>query len=332
MVGSMELRKFGPDDEAAVRQYVEMVNAVFDVDSPWDHRITYAGAQGRLRHGWDGDVPEPFLIEVAGEPVGYATYFVPTWDNQHLAWANVSVHPKHRRRGHGSAAIEAFVARARAEGKRTIGTDGWDSPATLAFAERHGFTLASIGVCRRQLLTEVDWAVVEALHKEAAGHAAAYDLERTLGPSRPEALPELAELTAAINDAPTDDLDFEDEVFSSERVARYENAQAARGHLLHRLVARHRETGRPAGQSIVTVDQERPTLGEQHDTSVMRDHRGHRLGLYLKTAMLLWLREEQPQLVTIDTGNAESNAHMIAINEQLGYRVMDRELELQRSL
>jgi hypothetical protein len=64
----------------------------------------------------------------------------------------------------------------------------------------------------------------------------------------------------------------------------------------------------------------------------MRQHRGHRLGLYLKTAMLLWLREEQPQLELIDTGNAESNDHMIAINEQLGYRVMDRELELQKTL
>jgi GNAT superfamily N-acetyltransferase len=332
MVGTMELRKFGPDDEVAVRQYVDIVNAVSDSDSPWDHELTYAGGQGRLRYGWDGDIPESFLIESDGEPVGYANYFVPTWDNQHLAWVNVQVHPEHRRRGHGSAVIEAFVDRARAEGKRTIGSDGWDSPRTLAFAERHGFTLAGIGVCRRQMLADVDWAVVEALHNEAAGHAAAYDLERTLGPSRPEALPELAEITAAINDAPTDDLDFEDEVFTVERVARYENAQASRGHLLHRLVARQRETGRPAGQSIVTVDLERPTLGEQHDTSVMREHRGHRLGLYLKTAMLLWLREDQPQLVYIDTGNAESNAHMIAINEQLGYRIMDRELELQRSL
>ena len=328
----MQLRSFGADDDRALRQYVEIVNAVIEVDSPWDNRLTYHGADGRLRHGWDGEVPESFLIDVDGEPVGYASYFVPTYDNQHLAWANIQVHPEHRRRGHGSLAIEALVDRARAEGKRTIGSDGWDSPGTLAFAERHGFTVAGIGVCRRQPLAEVDWAVVEALHKEAAGHAAAYDLERTLGPSRPEALPELAEITAAINDAPTDDLDFEDEVFTPERVARYENAQTARGHLLHRLVARHRDTGRAAGQSVVVVDLERPTLGEQHDTSVMRDHRGHRLGLYLKTAMLLWLREEQPQLETIDTGNAESNAHMIAINEQLGYRVMDRELELQRSL
>ena len=48
--------------------------------------------------------------------------------------------------------------------------------------------------------------------------------------------------------------------------------------------------------------------------------------------MLRWLREDQPQVVSIDTWNAESNDHMIAVNEQLGYRVMGRGLEWQRTL
>jgi len=328
----MELRPLHVNDEGDVRHYVELVNAAKQADSPWDHSTTYADAAGYLRHGWDGDLPEWFLVETDGEVVGYANYYVSPWDNPQLAWAQVQIHPEHRRRGHGSAVMESLVARARAEGRRTLGTDAWESPVAYAFAERHGFTVGSRGVVRRQVLADVDWAVVEALHKEAAAQAAAYDLERTLGPSRPEALPELAEITAAINDAPNDDLDFEDETFTPERVARYEHAQTARGHLLHRLVARHRETGRLAGQTVVVVRNERPALGEQHDTSVMREHRGHRLGLYLKSAMLLWLHETQPQLATIDTGNAASNDHMIGINEQLGYRVMAIELELQRRL
>jgi len=328
----MELVRFGPDDDVAVRHYLDIEEAVRRVDCPWEHPTTHAEAVGYLRHGWDGDVPEFFLVEADGDVVGHANWFVSQWDNQHLAWVSLHVLPDHRRRGHGSAVVEAMLARARSEGRRTLGTDGWETPGLHAFAERHGLEVASRGVVRRQILGEVDWAVVEALHKEAAGHAAAYDLERTLGPSRPEALPELARITAAINDAPTDDLDFEDEAFTPDRVASYESAQIARGHLLHRLVARHRETGQLAGQTVVVVQQERPAIGGQHDTSVMREHRGHRLGLYLKTAMLLWLREEQPQLETIDTGNAASNDHMIGINEQLGYRVMAVELELQRKL
>jgi len=327
----MELHRFGPDDEADVRRYVELSDALRRADSPWQYQLTDREAVARVRDGWDGEPFEHYLAWHDGEVVGVAAYFAGTWDNQHLAWVQVRVAPEHRRRGHGSAMLQAMVDRARAEGRRTVGTDGWDSPAAIAFAEKQGLAQASVGVIRRQVLADVDWAVVEALHKEAAERASAYDLMRTIGPSDPAVLPEIAEITAAINDAPTDELDIEDEVFPPERVARYEEVQVARG-LFHRIVARHRDTGKLAGQTVVVVDAERPEIGEQHDTSVVAAHRGHRLGVLLKTEMLLWLRETQPQLATIDTGNAETNDHMIGINEQLGYRVMARELEFQRSL
>ena len=61
-------------------------------------------------------------------------------------------------------------------------------------------------------------------------------------------------------------------------------------------------------------------------------HRGHRLGLVLKIAMLYWLREEEPQLRIVDTWNAASNAHMIRVNEMLGYQVMAEAIVWQRHL
>ena len=75
-----------------------------------------------------------------------------------------------------------------------------------------------------------------------------------------------------------------------------------------------------------------PQLAEQHDTSVVRSHRGHRLGLLLKAEMMLWLREAQPQLESVDTWNAESNDFMISVNELLGYRIMGRELAFQKTV
>jgi GNAT superfamily N-acetyltransferase len=102
------------------------------------------------------------------------------------------------------------------------------------------------------------------------------------------------------------------------------------GHRLYRLVARHRASGELAGQTVVAVDGERPELGEQHDTSVVAAHRGHRLGALLKLEMLRWLSEAEPQLREIDTWNAESNDHMIGVNEVLGYRVLGRVLDFQR--
>jgi hypothetical protein len=40
--------------------------------------------------------------------------------------------------------------------------------------------------------------------------------------------------------------------------------------------------------------------------------------------MLDLLAEEEPQLTRILTGNAAGNKHMIAINDQLGFTVLDR--------
>ena len=97
-------------------------------------------------------------------------------------------------------------------------------------------------------------------------------------------------------------------------------------------VARHRESGTLAGQTVVMVESARPWIAHQHDTSVTRQHRGHRLGLRLKTDMLQWLRECEPQVQTIDTWNAQSNDYMIAVNDQLGYEVLGRVNQFQRAV
>ena len=137
---------------------------------------------------------------------------------------------------------------------------------------------------------------------------------------------------SAINDAPLDDLDVDDEIFDADRVRHYEQGQLLSGHRLYRVLARHRDTGAVAGHTVVAVETDRPHLGDQHDTTVVGAHRGHRLGLLLKADMMRWLRDVEPELRTISTQNAASNAHMIAVNERLGYRVMGRSTEYQRDL
>lgn len=328
----MDLIQFGPDDAAALRDSVTVCNAVAKHDSPWQHPITDVWMAAQLRYGWDLEPRVPFLAVAAGEVVGYASYSVSELDNLHLAWLSIDVHPDHRRRGHGSAIHDALVERVRALGRTSVGIAGWDLDLARAFAERQGFALGSVSVNRRQLLAEIDWADVERLRAKALERAGDYELVRRTDRTPDSELEALAEMTAAINDAPTDDLDIEDEVFSAERIRAYETAQLARGGAFHRIYARHRATGELAGQTVVGVEPDRPHLGDQHDTSVVRAHRGHRLGLLLKAEMMLWLREAQPQLESVDTWNAESNDFMIGVNELLGYRIMGRELAFQKTV
>lgn len=328
----MEIHRFGPDDTDRLEQHLDVVNSARAVDSPWQRPATLRSEEGRFRHGWDGEVEAPYVGLDGDVPVVVGRVATTDYDNLHLAWTGVQVHPDHRRQGHGTAMLEVLVERVKARGRTSIGVDGWDDASTRGFAARHGFEQKSAAIQRRQHLAEVDWAEIERLHKEAAAAASAYDVVRRAGRTPDDELEELAVAASAMNDAPMDDLDIEDEVFTADRMRAYESAQLARGHRIFRTVARHRDTGELAGHSVVVVDGERPQYAEQHDTSVVAAHRGHRLGLLLKTDMNLWLRDEQPQITEISTWNAESNDFMITVNEAIGYRVMGRELEFQKSL
>jgi GNAT superfamily N-acetyltransferase len=326
----MDLHRVDADDHASLAAWVDVHNAAEALDAPWQAPLTVHRAQGDARYGWDGEPDTPFLGCVDGEPVAAGWVSVSDYDNLDAAWLGVRVRPDLRRRGLGSAVLTALERHVRDLGRGVVGTFGWAGSPAEAFVSGHGFEARAREAQRRQVLAEVDWADIEALHAEAGTHAGDYELVRWTGRAPEDELPALAALTASINDAPTDDLTWEDEVFPTERIAAYERVQQARGDLLHRLVARHRVTGELAGHTVVAVDGERPALADQHDTAVAPAHRGHRLGLLLKTGMNLWLRETQPQLERIDTWNAESNRHMLAVNDVMGYRVVGRAVLYQR--
>lgn len=328
----MDIKPFRPDDVAELEQWADLVNAAAAVDAPWAHPTTARQGAGRFEHGWDGEPDTPYLGTVDGTAVVWGSIATSEYDNLDLAFLQVEVHPAHRRRGHGTTMLAHLLEEARGLGRTSIVADAWDTEAGHAFAAHHGFARKLASINRRQMLADVDWPELTRRHDEALPHAADYAIERWPVPTPEDRLDALAEMAAAINDAPLDDLDYEDEVFTGARMRAYEVASAGRRERLHRLVARHLPSGELAAQTVVAVESDHPERGHQHDTSVTRAHRGHRLGLLLKTEMLRLLAAEEPQLQLIDTWNAESNDHMIGVNEVLGYRVMGREWAYQRAL
>lgn len=329
---ALQIRRFTTDDAEQAEMVRELATVVSAADAPWEHPWLPEQFDNLLRRGWDGEPPAPYLATVGDVPVGAALVFLPERDNTHLAWLWLLVHPDHRRRGYGSELLEHLEQEAKAAGRTTILVDGWESEQTAGFAARSGLEPKSQAVNRRQHLTELDSGVVTELYDEAARSARDYELVRIVAHTPPELVDAMVSLVGAINDAPTDDLDIEDEVFSPERLAAYEDAAEAGGSRLYRLVARHRGTGELGGHTVVAVENGRPTVAHQHDTAVARAHRGHRLGLLLKAGMLLWLAEAEPQVETLDTWNTESNDHMIAVNETLGYRILGREIQYQKKI
>ncbi|WBQ03114.1 GNAT family N-acetyltransferase [Kribbella sp. CA-293567] len=329
----MDITRLSPDDAAGCADAVALLNATHAVDCPAALLSTPFGYAAHLRYGWDGDPGRSFLARDENcTAVGLLEFFAPTRDNLNLAWIEVEVHPEHRGRGIGSELVRYAEQLAGELGRTSFGIGAWDLPKADAFVKRHGFEQKAVEVNRRQDLTNLDWTTVQKLYDEAVLASADYEVVRIVGELPDDLLDGMVAVTASINDAPKDDLAIEDEIFTPERLRAYEASRRGHEQTVYRVIARHRTTGEPAGHSVVTVERERPHIAEQHDTAVSRDHRGHRLGALVKTAMLLWLREAEPAVTQLDTWNAESNNHMIGINEQLGYFIVARTIDYQKTL
>jgi GNAT superfamily N-acetyltransferase len=329
---ALRVEEYDADDADAVEAGWSVLSAAEAHDAPFRPADTLFRRGMDVRHGWDHS-PVRYFVAFADEvPVAIADLDLPEWDNRELAWVFLAVHPDHRRRGHGTALLAHLADLARGAGRTKFGGAWWEMAASEPFAVLHGFARASQEIYRVVRPLELPPGLVDAAYDASLAHADDYELVRIEGRSPDDLLPVISQLTSVINDAPLDDLDVEDEVFTVDRIRDYESAQVDSGHRLYRIVARHRATGEPAGHTVVAVDAERPTLAFQHDTAVARAHRGHRLGLLLKTDMMRWLADVEPQVESIATFNAESNDHMIAVNERLGYQALGRILEFQGTL
>jgi GNAT superfamily N-acetyltransferase len=292
----------------------------------------------RYVHGWDGEGTDRLLVARDddtsggdGRVLAYAEVELPRQENLNVVWFTVVVDPEHRRRGIGSALLAAVTDVAREVGRGLLMSGAWHGSAGAPFLKQHEFAQASIAAQRRlyprRLPREGDAEMLARARESSAG----YELFHVLGPLPEEMLGAMLSTVEAINDAPLDDLELEDDNITVDRMRRYDAAQQAQEQRVYRIVARSHD-GSPAGHSVVAVDGRRPHLAEQHDTTVRREHRGHRLGLRLKLEMLAWLRDREPQLEQVDTWNQESNTHMIAVNDAIGCTVVGRHLYFQRHL
>lgn len=280
----------------------------------------------RRADGADLDEAEVLrAVVVDGETVGALRLELPLQDNTHLVWATLAVLPTARRRGAGTALLEAALAQAGAHGRSTVvGEVDEPQPGSSpgrAFAEHHGFTL-DLDEVRRDLALPVAAEHLAELEAQALQHAAGYRLRSWVGPTPQDLLDGRALMGRRMStDAPKGELDYEEKEWDADRVRRHDALAQAQGRTVFGTAAIHAASGDLVGFTEIGVPAGDRTVAHQWETLVLDEHRGHRLGLLLKVANLRQLQSAVPEATTVTTCNAPVNAPMLAVNELLGFVV-----------
>ena len=289
-------------------------------------------------------VTAPDGVGQADAVVATAHVILPRRGNTHLGHVEVVVHPDHRSRGLGHLLLAEAEGLVAAAGRGTVvatsdhrGEPPADDPTALLAPTGSGRIAATdpaaqlaaargyaLGQADRYSVLElpVDPGHLQRLHDGAASRAGAdYRLVTWSDRTPDDRLEDMAELyTRMSTDAPSGELDLEEDPWDGDRIRVSEDQTARAGHGFLVVAAEHVPSGRLAAFTEVEYPLDQPHVVFQEDTLVLREHRGRRLGMLVKAEMLRRLHRERPGARRVHTWNAEENAHMLAINVALGFR------------
>ncbi|MES2093093.1 MAG: GNAT family N-acetyltransferase [Actinomycetota bacterium] len=301
-----------------------------------------------LLPGWLDQEYEPkqlFAARVDDRIVARAIFETRPAAEGDMAWVDVQVHPQFRRRGIGTALTDHLEKLAALEHRtkllvytvsKAAGGDRLESPtgfgsvpagnAEVRFLLGRGFRLEQVERASR-LPLPVPAEVIDALidrSRLAAGPD--YRVHQWTGRTPDRWLDDMALLfTRMSTDAPIAGLEEPEDVWTRQRLIDYEDRAETGPKTSVVSVVEHIPTGRLAGLTELGVpaELERPVF--QNDTIVLKNHRGHRLGMVLKASNIRSLQSASPGHPSIITFNAEENRHMLDVNEAVGFVAIGHE-------
>jgi GNAT superfamily N-acetyltransferase len=333
----MEIREIDVYDDDTFKPYYAIYRDAETHERPNAPVRSYEEAAVMYRHKEETEEWLAFAAYEDGRMVGTGFVVVFTMDNTDKAVTQVFVPPDRRRRGIGSALIEHAVAMSQQLGRTTVISETAypieqrDDHHHRRFLEGHGFTLATSEI-GRTLALPVDEARLQGWIDESRPRHEGYRIASYVGDLPDEILPSFCHVVSLLAaEAPTGDLDFEPETITPEIWREREKKITEQGRTLYTTVALGADDLVVAATQLAVPDHDKPRV-YQWATLVLREHRGHRLGLAIKAQNLRTMQQDNPDRTSVYTCNEETNGPMVDINELMGFRPFEILAGFQRKL
>ena len=240
--------------------------------------------------------------------------------NRKSAGVNVSVEPQLRRRRIGTRLLAFAVARSRQARRPLIFSHSSGRlPAGARFLKRFGFKPALETHLNQLAIDHLDRALLVRWLTAGSESAADYAVEVWDGPVPEQWLGPFADLYGVMNAVPRGELKIEDTVVTPRMIREGETHLFANGSRRVIACARHAPSGVLVGFTELFWNPKRATIVWQQNTGVVEAHRNKGLGRWLKAANMDAMLKMNPAARFVRTGNADSNAPMLAINRQMGF-------------
>jgi mycothiol synthase len=285
-------------DETELPTLVEITNAVNA-----DAAATVAGFVDWRRQAEDTTW---LLAERDGDPVGRAIVLVGWHRPRHVALTEFSVLPEHRRRGAGTALLDAVSRWARErDATELVGEVREDDPESLGWAERRGFR--EIG---RESRLVLELATVDAPEPDPPP-----GIQIVTWAERPELARGMYEVAReASPDIPGND---DDDIGTFEEwLSRDMQGESDRPEATFVALA----DGEVVGFAKFSVSRDQKERAFHDLTGVRRPWRGRGIASALKRTQIAWAKRQGYE--RLETMNEERNEPIRRLNERYGYRVV----------
>ncbi|MHA2363202.1 MAG: GNAT family N-acetyltransferase [Candidatus Hodarchaeales archaeon] len=272
--------------------------------------------------------PRWLVFTEENQIIAWGALFFPTdeapeyEENKHLAGINIIVQKEYRKIGVGSELLKVMISKAKEHNKTIFEGETSTESGNIFCQKLKGIKLLE-GAENRLYLSDVNWETMIQWKEEGPRRAKGVQLKQFNDVPEQLIKEYVAIYTETMMQQPLGESEVKIKVTPESR-RQDEKRLNEIGTKWTTIIAQEKD-GTISGLTEITYNSLDKHKVIQGLTGTKEEYRGRGLGKWLKAEMILYVKEKNPEVEFITSGNADSNAPMMSINKRMGFKTYQQE-------